>query len=81
MTTANLLREQVDEVLSRLPHREADILRMRYGLEDGETHTLEEVGRKIGVTRERVRQLEAQALNRLRRSSAHVLLRDYLRES
>jgi RNA polymerase primary sigma factor len=80
MTTANLLREQVDEVLSRLPHREADILRMRYGLEDGETHTLEEVGKKIGVTRERVRQLEAQALNRLRRSSAHVLLRDYLRE-
>jgi RNA polymerase primary sigma factor len=80
MTTANLLREQVEEVLARLPHREADILRMRYGLEDGETHTLEEVGRKIGVTRERVRQLEAQALNRLRRSSAHVLLRDYLRE-
>ncbi|MFP4321175.1 MAG: sigma-70 family RNA polymerase sigma factor [Anaerolineales bacterium] len=80
MTTANLLREQVEEVLSRLPHREADILRMRYGLEDGETHTLEEVGKKIGVTRERVRQLEAQALNRLRRSSAHVLLRDYLRE-
>ncbi len=81
MTTANLLREQVEEVLSRLPHREADILRMRYGLEDGETHTLEEVGKKIGVTRERVRQLEAQALNRLRRSSAHVLLRDYLREN
>lgn len=80
MTTANLLREQVEEVLGRLPHREADILRMRYGLEDGETHTLEEVGKKIGVTRERVRQLEAQALNRLRRSSAHVLLRDYLRE-
>jgi RNA polymerase primary sigma factor len=80
MTTANLLREQVEEVLNRLPHREADILRMRYGLADGETHTLEEVGKKIGVTRERVRQLEAQALNRLRRSSAHVLLRDYLRE-
>ena len=80
MTTANLLREQVEEVLSRLPLREADILRMRYGLDDGETHTLEEVGKKIGVTRERVRQLEAQALNRLRRSSAHVLLRDYLRE-
>jgi RNA polymerase primary sigma factor len=80
MTTANLLREQVDEVLGRLPPREAEILKMRYGLDDGETHTLEEVGKKIGVTRERVRQLEAQALNRLRRSSAHVLLRDYLRE-
>ncbi len=80
MTTANLLREQVESVLGRLPMREAEILRMRYGLDDGETHTLEEVGKKIGVTRERVRQLEAQALNRLRRSSAHVLLRDYLRE-
>ncbi|MCL4879754.1 MAG: sigma-70 family RNA polymerase sigma factor [Anaerolineae bacterium] len=80
MTTANLLREQVETVLGRLPLREAEILRMRYGLDDGETHTLEEVGKKIGVTRERVRQLEAQALNRLRRSSAHVLLRDYLRE-
>lgn len=80
MTTANLLREQVESVLGRLPLREAEILRMRYGLDDGETHTLEEVGKKIGVTRERVRQLEAQALNRLRRSSAHVLLRDYLRE-
>ncbi|NJL93211.1 MAG: sigma-70 family RNA polymerase sigma factor [Anaerolineae bacterium] len=76
MTTANLLREQVELVLERLPPREAEILKMRYGLDDGETHTLEEVGKKIGVTRERVRQLEAQALNRLRRSSAHVLLRD-----
>jgi RNA polymerase primary sigma factor len=65
--------------LHRLPEREAHILRLRYGLEDGETHTLEEVGKQIGVTRERVRQLEAQALNRLRRSSAHTLLIDYLR--
>ncbi len=79
LTMQNLLREQLELVLARLPEREAHILRLRYGLLDGETHTLEEVGRQIGVTRERVRQLEAQALNRLRRSSAHTLLVDYLR--
>lgn len=79
LTMQTLLREQLDQVLHRLPEREAHILRLRYGLEDGETHTLEEVGKQIGVTRERVRQLEAQALNRLRRSSAHTLLVDYLR--
>ncbi|MCI0714151.1 MAG: sigma-70 family RNA polymerase sigma factor [Chloroflexi bacterium] len=79
LTMANLLREQLDMALERLPDREAHILRLRYGLLDGESHTLEQVGRQIGVTRERVRQLEAQALNRLRRSSAHALLVDYLR--
>jgi RNA polymerase primary sigma factor len=76
----NLLHEQLKTALDRLPHREAQILRLRYGLEDGRVYTLEEVGYTIGVTRERVRQLEAQALNRLRQSSAHVILRDYLYE-
>jgi RNA polymerase primary sigma factor len=76
----NLLHEQLKTALDRLPHREAQILRLRYGLEDGRVYTLEEVGQAIGVTRERVRQLEAQALNRLRQSSAHVILRDYLYE-
>ncbi|RPJ03008.1 MAG: sigma-70 family RNA polymerase sigma factor [Chloroflexi bacterium] len=80
VVTHNLLREHLEQVLARLPQREAHILQLRYGLLDGETHTLEEVGQKIGVTRERVRQLEAQALNRLRHSSAHQLLRDYLLE-
>jgi RNA polymerase primary sigma factor len=80
VVTHNLLREHLEQVLARLPEREAHILQLRYGLLDGETHTLEEVGHKIGVTRERVRQLEAQALNRLRHSSAHQLLRDYLLE-
>jgi RNA polymerase primary sigma factor len=80
IVTHNLLREHLNRVLARLPEREAHILQLRYGLLDGETHTLEEVGREIGVTRERVRQLEAQALNRLRHSSAHQLLRDYLLE-
>jgi RNA polymerase primary sigma factor len=74
----HLLHEQLQTALDRLPSREAQILRLRYGLEDGRVYTLEEVGQTIGVTRERVRQLEAQALNRLRQSSAHVILRDYL---
>ncbi|MBZ0280343.1 MAG: sigma-70 family RNA polymerase sigma factor [Anaerolineae bacterium] len=76
----HLLHEQLDTALKRLPPREAQILKLRYGLEDGRVYTLEEVGQTIGVTRERVRQLEAQALNRLRQSSAHVILRDYLYE-
>ncbi len=77
---SHLLHEQLGEALDRLPEREAQILRLRYGLEDGRVYTLEEVGQTIGVTRERVRQLEAQALNRLRQSSARVKLRDYLYE-
>jgi RNA polymerase primary sigma factor len=76
----HLLHEQLERALGRLPPREAQILKLRYGLEDGRVYTLEEVGQAIGVTRERVRQLEAQALNRLRQSSAHVILRDYLYE-
>ncbi|MCB9454555.1 MAG: sigma-70 family RNA polymerase sigma factor [Anaerolineaceae bacterium] len=76
----HLLHEQLETALQRLPPREAQILKLRYGLEDGRVYTLEEVGQTIGVTRERVRQLEAQALNRLRQSSAHVILRDYLYE-
>ncbi len=76
----HLLQEQIQQALDKLPTREAQILRLRYGLADGRVYTLEEVGHTIGVTRERVRQLEAQALNRLRQSSAHVILRDYLFE-
>jgi RNA polymerase primary sigma factor len=77
-TEQEMLRRHLATALERLPEREAHILRLRYGLEDGESHTLEEVGKAIGVTRERVRQLEAQALNRLRRSSSHQILRDFL---
>ena len=65
----HLLHEQLEKALGRLPAREAQILKLRYGLEDGRVYTLEEVGQTIGVTRERVRQLEAQALNRLRQLS------------
>ena len=76
----HLLHVQLQQALDKLPPREAQILRLRYGLADGRVYTLEEVGQTIGVTRERVRQLEAQALNRLRQSSAHVILKDYLYE-
>lgn len=64
--THNLLREHLEEMLELLPPREARILQLRYGLVDGNILTLNEVGRKMGVTRERVRQIEAQALRRLR---------------
>jgi RNA polymerase primary sigma factor len=76
--TYNLLRENLREVLNELPPREVRILQLRYGLLDGQAYTLAEVGHKMGVTRERVRQLEAQALNRLRHPPIHRKLHDYL---
>ena len=78
--TYNLMREHLREILSGLPPREVLILQLRYGLLDGRAYTLEEVGRKVGVTRERVRQIEVQALNRLRAPSIRRKLRDYLGE-
>ncbi len=78
--TYNLLREHIEEVLNSLPPREVRILQLRYGLLDGQAYTLEEVGRKMGVTRERVRQIEAQALSRLRHPTIRRKLRDYLGE-
>ena len=80
IATHNLLREQIADVLNGLPPREVRILQLRYGLLDGESYTLEEVGKKMGVTRERVRQIEAQALSRLRHPIHRRKLRDYLRE-
>lgn len=76
--TYNLLREHLEAVLNSLPPREVRILQLRYGLLDGQAYTLEEVGRKMGVTRERVRQIEAQALSRLRQPSVRRKLREYL---
>jgi RNA polymerase primary sigma factor len=78
--TYNLLKEHLGLVLDSLPPREVRILQLRYGLLDGQSYTLEEVGRKMGVTRERVRQIEAQALSRLRHPSVKRRLRDYLGE-
>ncbi|HEX7975888.1 MAG TPA: RNA polymerase sigma factor [Anaerolineales bacterium] len=76
--TYNLLREHLESVLNSLPPREVRILQLRYGLLDGQAYTLEEVGRKMGVTRERVRQIEAQALSRLRHPAVRRKLREYL---
>jgi len=76
--TYNLLRDHLEKVLNSLPPREVRILQLRYGLLDGQAYTLEEVGRKMGVTRERVRQIEAQALSRLRHPAIRRKLREYL---
>jgi RNA polymerase primary sigma factor len=76
--TYHLLREHLTEVMDNLPPREVRILQLRYGILDGQAYTLEEVGRKMGVTRERVRQIEAQALSRLRHPTVRRKLRDYL---
>jgi RNA polymerase primary sigma factor len=74
---ATMLREVVRDVLQELPPREVRILQLRYGLVDGETYTLEEVGKKLGVTRERVRQIEAIALRKLRHPAHARRLRDF----
>ena len=76
--TSILLREHLQEALSELPPRETRILEMRYGLVDGRTLTLNEVGKKMGVTRERIRQIEAQALRRLRNPRIQDKLESYL---
>jgi RNA polymerase primary sigma factor len=73
-----LLREQIDNIFSSLTPREVRILQLRFGLVDGYSYTLEEVGKKFGVTRERIRQIEAQALGRLRHPSRSRKLRDFL---
>ncbi len=78
-TTMSLLRDQVRSVLGSLSQRESRILALRFGLDDGRQRTLEEVGREFGVTRERIRQLEAKALRKLRHPSRAKRLRDYLR--
>jgi RNA polymerase primary sigma factor len=75
-----LLREQVGAVLDTLTERERDVISMRYGLEDGRNRTLEDVGKQVGVTRERIRQIEAKALRKLRHPSRAKMLRDYLEE-
>jgi len=74
----NLLREKVEEVLATLTPREARILRLRFGLQNGRSYTLEEVGQKFGLTRERIRQIEGKALRRLRHPRRSRHLRDYL---
>ncbi len=75
-----LLREQVEDVLSSLGPRERRVLQLRFGLDNGRSRTLEEVGREFGVTRERIRQIEAKALRKLRHPSRSKKLKDYLEQ-
>ena len=72
-----LLKEQVEDVLDSLTGRERRVLQLRFGLEDGRSRTLEEVGREFGVTRERIRQIEAKALRKLRHPSRARLLKAF----
>ena len=74
----SLLREQLEEVLGTLTEREQKVLRLRFGLDDGRARTLEEVGKEFNVTRERIRQIEAKALRKLRHPSRSRKLKDYL---
>ncbi len=78
LVSSRMLRQDLDTVLKSLGEREQAVVRMRYGLKDGEQHTLEEVGRAFGVTRERVRQIEAKTLAKLRHGRLSQGLRDYL---
>ncbi len=77
LAARNLLKEHINEILSYLTPREKKILNMRFGLEDGVTHTLEEVGKEFGVTRERIRQIEAKALEKIRSSQKVEKLKGY----
>ncbi|MCS6960128.1 MAG: RNA polymerase sigma factor RpoD [Pseudanabaenaceae cyanobacterium SKYGB_i_bin29] len=74
-----LLKEQLEEVLSTLSPRERDVLRLRYGLDDGRMKTLEEIGQIFNVTRERIRQIEAKALRKLRHPNRNSILKEYIR--
>jgi RNA polymerase primary sigma factor len=76
--TGQLLKEQIRDALYVLNDREREVLEMRFGLRDGQEHTLEEVGKYYGVTRERIRQIEAKALRKLRQPNRSRPLRDYL---
>jgi RNA polymerase primary sigma factor len=76
--TRQLLKEQIRDALFVLNDREREVLEMRFGLKDGQEHTLEEVGKFYGVTRERIRQIEAKALRKLRQPNRSRPLRDYL---
>jgi len=77
MAARNLLKKRLEEISTELTPREKKILAMRFGLEDGVTHTLEEVGKVFGVTRERIRQIQAKALEKIRKLEGLKKLKDY----
>ncbi|MEO1164939.1 MAG: sigma-70 family RNA polymerase sigma factor, partial [Chloroflexota bacterium] len=79
-TLTTMLKEKMDELLGTLTPREARILRLRFGIQNGRSYTLEEVGKKFGLTRERIRQIEGRALRRLRHPRRSRQLRDYLND-
>ena len=76
---SNLADSKLNDVLDTLTDREENVLRLRFGLDDGRTRTLEEVGKVFGVTRERIRQIEAKALRKLRHPSRSKQLKDFMR--
>ena len=78
MATYAMLKKQLTEVLETLTPREEKVVRLRFGLDDGKTRTLEDVGKEFNVTRERIRQIEAKALRKLRHPSRSKRLKDYL---
>jgi RNA polymerase primary sigma factor len=81
MAARSMLTEALEVALAGLGEREQGVVRMRFGLEDGQVHTLEEVGKRFGVTRERIRQIESKTLAKLRHPHRSDKLRDYLEES
>ena len=78
MTMNNMLREKLKEIIYCLPHREQRVLKMRFGLEDGYVHTLEEVGYLFQVTRERIRQIESKALKKLQNPNRKKEFEDFM---
>ena len=76
--TNEMLKDEIADVLLTLTEREEKVIRLRFGLEDGKSRTLEEVGQMFGVTRERIRQIEAKALRKLRHPSRSRKLKDYM---
>ena len=77
-TTYQILKNHIELILDTLSYREKKVMQLRFGLEDGRSRTLEEVGDNFGVTRERIRQIEAKALRKLRHPSRSTTLRDFL---
>ena len=80
MATKRMLAQAVEEALGELTEREQEIVRMRFGLDDGQARTLEDVGREFGVTRERIRQIEAKTLAKLRHPMRSQRLKEFLEE-